>query len=81
MAWDVLSRDVLSYILLVYTKVEIKTAASNYRSISITSILCRMLESIIKTVIMDHCNTNNIFSDSQYGFRQKRVYTTVTESI
>ena len=31
-----------------------KTAASNYRPSSITSILCRMLESIIKTVIMDH---------------------------
>ena len=49
-----------------------KTAASNYRPISITSILCRMLECIIKTVIMDHCNINNIFSDSQYGFRQRR---------
>ena len=49
-----------------------KTAASNYRPISITSILCRMLESIIKTVLMDHCNDNQIFSDSQYGFRQRR---------
>ena len=45
-----------------------KTAASNYIPISITCILCRMLE----TVIMDHCNINNIFSDSQYGFRQRR---------
>ena len=44
-----------------------KTSASNYRPISITSILCRMLERIIKTVLMDH-----IFSDSQYGFRQRR---------
>ena len=49
-----------------------KTAASNYRPFSITSILCRMLESIIKTVLMDHCNDNQIFSDSQYGFRQRR---------
>ena len=28
------------------------------------------VEGIIKTVIMDHCNDNLIFS--QYGFRQKR---------
>ena len=31
-----------------------------------------MLEGIIKTVIMDHCNDTLIFSSSQYGFRQKR---------
>ena len=31
-----------------------------------------MLESIIKTVLMDHCNDNHIFSGSQYGFRQRR---------
>lgn len=49
-----------------------KTQASNYRPISITSILCRMLENIIKSVIMDHCNDNHVFSDSQYGFRQRR---------
>ena len=49
-----------------------KTKASNYRPISITSILCRMLENIIKTAVMDHCNDNLVFSDSQYGFRQRR---------
>ena len=31
-----------------------------------------MLENIIKSVIMDHCNDNYVFSDSQYGFRQRR---------
>ena len=30
------------------------------------------VEGIIKTVIMDHCNDNLIFSNSQYGFRLKR---------
>ena len=49
-----------------------KTKASNYRPISITSKLCRMLENIIKTAVMDHCNDNLVFSDSQYGFRQRR---------
>ena len=57
-----------------------KTSASNYRPFSITSVLCR-LEGIIKTVIMDHCNDNLIFTSSQYGFRQKRVYTSTAKSV
>ena len=48
-----------------------KTKASNYRP-SITSILCRMLENIIKTAVMGHCNDNLVFSDCQYGVRQRR---------
>ena len=49
-----------------------KTKSSNYRPISITSILCRMLESIIKSAVMEHCKDSNIFADSQYGFRERR---------
>ena len=49
-----------------------KTKSSNYRPISITSILCRMLESIIKSAVMEHCKDSNIFTDSQYGFRERR---------
>ena len=49
-----------------------KTKSSNYRPISITSILCRMLESIIKNAVMEHCKDNNIFTDAQFGFRERR---------
>ena len=49
-----------------------KTKSSNYRPISITNILCRMLESVIKSAVMEHCKDSNIFRDSQYGFRERR---------
>ena len=49
-----------------------KTKSSNYGPIRITSILCRMLESIIKSAVMDHCKDSSIFTDSQFGFRERR---------
>ena len=55
----------------MYTQSKDKTATSYYTPIGITSILCRMLESIIKTVVMNHCNVNHIFLDFQYGFKQR----------
>ena len=49
-----------------------KKSASNYRPISITPVICRLLERIIRNAVMSHCIDNNIFSDSQYGFRNRR---------
>ena len=43
-----------------------------HRHISITSILCKLLESIIKNDVMEHCKDRDIFTDFQYGFREKR---------
>ena len=57
---------------VVYLKVVIKKSASNYRPISITPVICRLLERIIRNAVMSHCIDNNIFSDSQYGFRNRR---------
>ena len=51
-----------------------KTKSSHYRPISITSILCSLLESIIKNEVMEHCKGRDIFTDSQYGFGEKRGY-------
>ena len=48
-----------------------KKAPSNYRPISLTSVFCRMLESIIKGKIMTYFDTNNLFSEQQHGFRPK----------
>ena len=45
---------------------------SNYRPISLTSIFCRMLESIIKNRIMSYFQANDFFCNEQHGFRSRR---------
>ena len=52
-----------------------KKSASNYRPISITPVTCRLLERLIRNAVMSHCIDNNIFSDSQYSFRNQQVCT------
>ena len=42
--------------------------AQNYRPVSLTSIPCKMLESIIKEHITDYIHSNNIIRDTQHGF-------------
>ncbi len=49
-----------------------KNKKENYRPISLTSIVCRIMEKLIKEAIVDHFLTNNLFSPDQYGFRQFR---------
>ena len=46
--------------------------ASNYRPISLTSILCKVLEHVVKTNIVSHMDKYNLLYDLQQGFRSKR---------
>src|ERR1044072_3127835 len=45
---------------------------SNYRPISLTSVLSKVFESILNRKIWKHLNSSNLISDPQYGFRKKR---------
>ena len=45
-----------------------KTKAQNYRPVSLTSIICKLLESIVRDEIIDHMKTNKLFSPKQFGF-------------
>ena len=48
------------------------TSASNYRPISLTSVVCKMLESILRDAIMEHLLENNLLRSSQHGFMPLR---------
>ncbi|MFO0001577.1 MAG: hypothetical protein ACK559_10625, partial [bacterium] len=40
----------------------------NYRPVSLTSIPCKIMESIVKDRMMEHLLENNLIKDSQHGF-------------
>ena len=40
----------------------------NYRPVSLTSIVCKTLEKIIRDTIMSHLLVNNLINDRQHGF-------------
>ena len=49
-----------------------RTEPSNYRPVSLTSQICKVLESIIRDRIMEHLKRNNLLNDAQHGFREGR---------
>ena len=49
--------------------------AANYRPISLTSIVCKTMEKIIRTKISLHIKNNNLLSKHQFGFTEKRSTT------
>ena len=55
-----------------------KSTASNYRPMSLTSIPCKIMESIIRTKMEDYLYKNNIISKEQHGFVKKNSCTSNT---
>jgi len=53
-----------------------KTDVSNYRPISLTCVVCKILESIVRDHIMEHFKVNKLFNNNQYGFIKGRSTTT-----
>ena len=49
-----------------------KSLATNYRPISLTSVICRLLERIIHSQMLSHLLLNLIISSAQHGFVQRR---------
>ena len=49
-----------------------KGEPGNYRPVSLTSIPCKIFESILKDSIMDHLQDQKLIKDSQHGFMPGR---------
>ena len=45
-----------------------KEEAKNYRPVSLTSVVCKILETFIKDNIIEHLLKHNLIKDSQHGF-------------
>jgi retron-type reverse transcriptase len=49
-----------------------KSEPGNYRPVSLTSVPCKILESMLKDYIMEHLTNENLINDSQHGFMPGR---------
>ena len=49
--------------------------AGNYRPVSLTCIICKILETLVREEIIKHMRDNNLFSKDQYGFIDRRSTT------
>lgn len=45
---------------------------SNYRPVSLTAVLCKVLESILRESIFEHMSQNGLITDCQHGFMKGR---------
>ena len=45
-----------------------KRKPNNYRPVSLTCIICKIIESIIRDKLMEYTESNNLFSNKQFGF-------------
>ena len=49
-----------------------KTCSGNYRPFSLTSVVCKLFEGLIRDGSCDHLNQNKLLSDCQFGFSKGR---------
>ena len=49
-----------------------KDDPGNYRPVSLTSVVCKVLESIIRNQLMSHLQAEGLLTDAQHGFRPGR---------
>jgi len=65
----------MAHVTPIYKK-GARNIAANYRPVSLTSIICKLMETIVKSHIVSHLVEENLLSPKQYGFVSKRSTTT-----
>ena len=53
-----------------------RTEAANYRPISLTAVPCKLMESMIRDILLEHLDKNDLITPEQHGFVMKKSCTT-----
>ena len=61
-------------IVALYKKGD-KSDPGNYRPVSLTSVVCKLMERLVRNEIVDHMTRNKLFSKKQFGFISGRSTT------
>ena len=56
----------------IYKQKGKKSDPGNYRPVSLTNVVGKMMERVVKEQIMDHVERNNLLCEEQHGFRAKK---------
>ena len=59
-------------IIAIYKKKGDRKRAKNYRPVSLTSVVCKVLEKIIKKQMLEHLDRIGFLQGEQHGFREGR---------
>ena len=62
----------LSHVCPVFKNSGESSSPSQYRPISLLSVISKLFEAAINTAVLGHLAKNNLLSDQQYGFRPRR---------
>ena len=62
----------VSSVVPVFKNVGERSAAKNYRPVSLLSVVSKVFEKLVNNRIVDHLEKCGLFSDFQYGFRSSQ---------
>ena len=58
----------IARITAIYKNKGSKKMAANYRPVSLTSVVCKVLETIVRSHVMNYMKNNKMISSTQFGF-------------